>query len=307
MSTRRKMLLLLVILMILPVGSTRAQGGGHPFVAADLNKHAIYKVDADGKIVWEYSAKGAHDIWLLSNGNILFNEGNAAREITPDKHIAWEYVFDAAANPDLAVHSCQRLSNGNTLIAYSGKQTVPGFIEVDSNGTVKLKVEAPAKFTSARLCRKTSEGTYLYAMGANSKTVLEYDAKGVVIRTIKLPFGAYLAVRLPNGNTLIPAHDGHQLLEIDKDDKVVWKIDKDDLPENQLLCVAGVQRLPNGNTVICNWGGHGHLKEQAQILEVTPDKKIVWQVFDWKQFSTPAHVQLLDVPGTAEKEGELLR
>jgi hypothetical protein len=69
---------------------------------------------------------------------------------------------------------------------------------------------------------------------------------------------------------------------------------------------AGFQRLPNGNTVLCNWGGHGHVGKQAQIIEITPDKKVVWQVFDNEKFLTPLHIQLLDVQGDPAR-GQLCR
>ena len=58
--------------------------------------------------------------------------------------------------------------------------------------------------------------------------------------------------------------------------------------------------LANGNIILCNWGGHGHLRGQAQIIEVTPDKRVVWALNDWEHFSTPAHVQVAeDVPVAA--------
>jgi len=113
-------------------------------------------------------------------------------------------------------------------------------------------------------------------------------------------------VRLPDGNTLIACGDAHTLIEVDAHDKVVWRIDENELPGNPLRFVAGVQRLPNGNTVVCNWGGHGHRGKQPQVFEVTRDKKVVWQVFDNKQFRLFSSIHLLDVPGDPTK-GEILR
>ena len=95
-------------------------------------------------------------------------------------------------------------------------------------------------------------------------------------------------------------------IEVDPNDKIVWRIDENDLEGNPLRFVAGLHRLPNGNTVVCNWGGHGHVGQQPQIFEVTPDKKVVWQVYDYKKFSTISNIQVLDVKGDATK-GEILR
>ena len=64
--------------------------------------------------------------------------------------------------------------------------------------------------------------------------------------------------------------------------------------------------MKNGNTVVCNWGGHGHIGEQPQIFEVTRDKKVVWELFDYENFKTLSNVQLLEVKGDVTK-GELLK
>jgi len=64
--------------------------------------------------------------------------------------------------------------------------------------------------------------------------------------------------------------------------------------------------LKNGNTVLCNWGGHGHVGKQTQIIEITPDKEVVWNVFRNNVFATPLHIQLLDVEGDPA-QGELCR
>jgi hypothetical protein len=96
------------------------------------------------------------------------------------------------------------------------------------------------------------------------------------------------------------------VIEVDPQDKVVWSLDENDLPGNPLRFVAGIQRLPNGNTVVCNWGGHGHVGQQPEVVEVTPDKKVVWQVDDYKTFKTISGIQILDVKGDVT-QGEIPR
>jgi len=107
-------------------------------------------------------------------------------------------------------------------------------------------------------------------------------------------------ISLDNGNILAACGDGHTIVEVDRNNKIVWQIKENELDGHPLRFVAGFQRLPNGNTVICNWGRHGHIGKQPQIFEVTPDKKVVWSVFDNKQLGTTAHIQLLDIPGKPE-------
>ena len=144
-----------------------------------------------------------------------------------------------------------------------------------------------------RVGRKTSRGTYLLPYLSENK-VCELDSEGQVIRTIRDVKGPFQAELLDNGNILIGGGSGRQILEVAPDDKVVWKITADELPGEPLKFVAGFQRLANGNTVFVNWAGHVAHAPTAQMLEVTPTKKIVWKFRDWKNFSALSSVRILD-------------
>ncbi len=61
--------------------------------------------------------------------------------------------------------------------------------------------------------------------------------------------------------------------------------------------VYACQRLANGNTVMCNWLGHGQFGKAPHLIEVTPDKKVVWTSADHHAMRAVANVQVLDVPG----------
>ncbi len=121
-------------------------------------------------------------------------------------------------------------------------------------------------------------------------------AAGRIVREISAEM-AFSGIRLSDGNTLIAAGDAHRLIEVDKEGKVVWEIKEKDLPDNPLRFIAGLQRLPNGNTMVCNWGGHGFIGQQPQIFEITRDKRVVGEVYDFKQFGTISGVFMLDVEG----------
>jgi len=274
----------------------------HPFLCADYGGNKICMVNVEGTIEWQVPAERPQDVWRLPNGNILFSYIRGAKEITRDKKVVWAYT---SAKPN-EIHSCQPLPDGRVLI---GELEPCRIIEVDRQGKIakQIPLETATKKIHGRyrLARKTCAGTYLVAF-TSEQLVREYNSDGKVIRVMKTPGGVYGAIRLPNGNTLLACGDGHTLVEVDPDDRIVWQIKEDDLPGNPLRFVAGVQRLPNGNTVIANWGGHGHIGQQPQIVEVTRQKKVVWQVFDYKQFQTISGVMLLDVPGDVTT-GAILR
>ena len=126
------------------------------------------------------------------------------------------------------------------------------------------------------MCRKTPEGTYLVPFTAEG-AVREYDRDGKVVRDFACGPTPVCALRLDNGNTLISA--GGAVTEYDPGGQVMWELTPTDIPDINVAILAGVQRLPNGDTVVCNWNAADDGdKVGAHIFEVTPDKRVVWQV-----------------------------
>ncbi|MBC8870507.1 MAG: hypothetical protein H8E44_13885 [Planctomycetes bacterium] len=274
---------------------------GKAFACADYGGNKICLVDKAGKITWQCPASRPQDVWILPNGNLLFSHLKGAKEITRQKKIVWEYETDEHNE----IHACQPLPDGMVMIAESGPMRI---IEVDREGKIVKQVKLTTKCTRAhgqmRKARKLANGNYLVGQYSDG-VVREYGPTGDIIRDIpqKMAFGG---IRLPNGNTLIATGDAHRIIEVDAEDNVVWEIGENDLPGNPLRFVAGLQRLPNGNTLVCNWGGHGHIGQQPQIFEVTREKKVVGEVFDFTQFNTISGVFATGLTGDATKY-EILR
>jgi hypothetical protein len=155
----------------------------------------------------------------------------------------------------------------------------------------------------------TKAGTYLIAH-LNLGKVVEYDRNWKPIFSVAAP-AAWTAVRLPNGNTLIGGNQHSYVREVNATGETVWEISKDDLPGIPLYVVQEVSRLANGNTLICNWGGplpKSDWDKVVQYIEVTPDKRVVWALHQWKDpdLGPGSLMQLLGEPGAAE-DGDLLR
>ena len=267
----------------------------HPFLCADNGRAMVYRVSEDGKVEWEYPAPGGQDVWQLPNGNVLLTHVRGVKEVTPEKNVVWEY-----RSPDgTEIHNCQPLLDGGVFLVECGTRRL---MELDRAGKPRkeliIEVQTADVHRQVRIARKLANGHYLLALN-KERVVQELDGDGKVVRVIPVPGDPFVAVRLPNGNTLIGCGDGHRVVEVDAKDQVVWQIAENELPGIPLRFVAGVQRLPNGNTVVCNWGGHGHLGKQPLIFEVTPEKKVVWQMADHQQFRAISNVYLLDVPAAA--------
>ena len=68
-------------------------GKGHPFVCTDYTQGKVFVVSAEGEATWEYPAKDCNDVWVLPNGNFLFNTGRGVVEVTRDKRIHFKLNF----------------------------------------------------------------------------------------------------------------------------------------------------------------------------------------------------------------------
>jgi len=288
-----------------------AEQTGRPrrVIAADDSKRTLAEIAADGTVAWRLPVGAIHDLHLLPNGHLLYQDGwTRIVEVDTERRRVWEYDAsrgDNAGKP-VEVHAFQRLADGTTMIVESGPARI---IEVDRDGTirktVKLVVRNPHPHADTRNARKTAAGTYLVAHERDG-VIREYDGDGTVIWEYDVPlfgrekrgghgpeaFGdqAYSAVRLANGNTLIGTGNGHSVLEVNPAGEIVWKVEQNDLPGITLAWVTQVERRPDGNTLIVNCHAG---PAQPQIVEVTPDKRVVWTFKDFATFGNSLPVAVV--------------
>jgi hypothetical protein len=279
------------------------QGERHRFICTDYTQGKVFVYSREGQVQWEWPAKDCNDVWVLPNGNFLFNTGHGVQEV----NIARQVVFNYQSKSE--IYACQRLANGHTFI---GECNAGRLLEVDPSGEVVKEVKLLADGVDGghgymRNARCLPNGHYLVAH-YDAQVVKEYDAQGRVVREIPAAGRPHGVCRLPNGNTLISCGDakgGARVFEVDPQGQTVWQAQGDELPGVSLKFVAGFQRLPNGNTVLANWLGHGQFGRAPQLIEVTPAKQVVWTFADTNTLRTISSVQLLDVSGDVTK-GEIL-
>lgn len=290
-------------------GTTEA---AHRLIVQGNGRLAIVK--ADGQVEWEMPWGGIHDVHVLKNGHIMVQQGSAkVAEIDPQtKQVVWSYDSSKQNGNEgkkVEVHAFQPLDDGRVMIAESG----PGrIIEVDRGGKllkeIKLKVDHPHPHTDTRLVRKLSTGNYLVCHEGDG-VVREYDREGQVAWEYEVPlfgrqpkgghgpeaFGnkCFAAVRLPTGNTLMATGNGHSVLEVTPDKRIVWKIEQHDLPGITLAWVTTLEVLPNGNYIIgnCHAG-----PDQPLLIELDPKtKRVVWMFDRHATFGNDvSNTQILD-------------
>lgn len=269
-----------------------AQPVKHSFVCTDYTQGKVFIVSEEGKAIWEYPAQHCNDVWMLPNGNILFNSGKGVKEVTRKKEVVFQYESKSD------IYACQRLSSGNTFI---GESNSGRLLEVAPNGQIVKQIKlipdsVDAGYAFMRNARKLSNGHYLVAH-YGLDVVRQYNSKGKMVMEFPVKGGPHSVIRLPDGHTLIACsdHNGEpKVVELDTKGLVVWQVLKNDLPGIELKFMTGLQRLPNGNTLMTNWLGHNQYGKAPHAIEVTPDKQVVWTYTDSTFIQTMSSIQLID-------------
>jgi hypothetical protein len=288
--------------------------GQHPMLYAGEGYNTLFVVN-HGKVIWTYSTgKGGEidDVWLMTNGHILYTKMRYVEEITPKKEVVWHY--DAPEGTE--IHSAQPIGLDKVLLVRNG---LPPKAMVFDKAKNALEVEHDLPAISPddpktvhpqfRRVRMTAQGTYLLPFLKMGK-VVEYDRDWKEIWSHEVPT-PWAAVRLKNGNTLMAVEREKLAREVNAKGETVWQFSQADLPPGIVFHnIQTADRLANGNTVIFSSTG-GVKKEERpsiiQVVEVTPDKKVVWVLQDWKNLGPATTAQFLDEPGIPEKPGDLQR
>jgi outer membrane protein assembly factor BamB len=283
----------------------------HPMLYVGENYTKMFLVN-NGKVLWTYqTGKGYEydDVWMLSNGNVLFTRMQYVAEITPDKKVVWRYDCNNSTNADhTEVHTCQPIGLDKVMFVLNGLP--PRLMVVNiKTGAVEVNHELPygQAFNPRnihgqfRRARYTAQGTYLVSYLSESNVVeFDKDFNKIWSYPIRSPWAA---LRLKNCNTLITDEHDSLTREVNPKGETVWEFKSSELPEAYKFADAPqtCTRLASGNTIFCSRGGAG---KGPQLVEITPDKKVVWVLQDWQTLGDATAVQILDDPGIPEIPGE---
>lgn len=257
---------------------------------------------AGNQRLWNHQLDGVHDLHWLPNGNFLTQDGyQKLVELDLKGETVWSYDATkqntGAADEKFEIHSYQRLANGNTVIAESGRSRL---IEVDAAGALlrqfPLAVTKSNAHSDTRLMRRLENGHTLVAHEAD-QVVKEYDAEGKVVWEYAIPlfgkepapghgpeaFGGrcFAALRTTRGTTLITTGNGHSVLEVSAEGKLLWELHQHDLPGIVLAWVTTIDETAAGTLLIgnCHAG-----PENPQIIEINRNKEVLWSFRDFTNF-----------------------
>lgn len=269
----------LALLLACTLEALAAQSG-RPLLFFEYGKgpNRMLEIDSAGKVIWEHKPPSIAVIFqILPNGNVLYAYGGkptGVREVTRKGEEVWNYVSSCPQ-----VLGCERLRNGNTLIAEQGPCRA---VEVDRKGQIvhvtPLTTSQEHYHLQVRNIHKLRNGNILAAHEGEG-AVREVDPSGKVVWEYTGVENAGDAQRLPNGNTLISCGTQKRVIEVTRDKKIAWEFTAKDAPELNLTWASSIQRLKNGNILIGNFL-RGQEGVGAHAFEVTRDKRVVWKWAD---------------------------
>src|SRR3954452_4364067 len=283
-----------------PARQESSQGITHAFLALGAE---TYIEGAEGKVRWSYPAN-TRDGWVLPGGNVLLAvskgkefPGGGVIELTREGKVVFRY-----AGSQSEVNTAQAVGDGRYLLTEAGPR--PRLLEVDQVGKIQVEVPIQAQtkdlHLQTRMARKLPNGNYLVPQLLD-KVVREYTPAGKIAWQAKTPDDPpecwpFTAIRLANGHTLVTCTHANQVIELDKDGHIAWRLTNADLPRPLLKDPCGAQRLPNGNTVITSYGQNP--PGEVKLLEVTHEKKLVWTLSDARPHGIH-EFQILETNGKA--------
>ena len=250
------------------------------------------ELDTRGSIVRQFKPRSIAVIFqLLPNGNIVYAYGGhptGVVEIDPRGETVWNCVSKCPQ-----VLGCERLANGNTLVAEQGPCRV---VEVDPQGVTvhvtNLSTNQTAYHLQVRNVHRLNNANILAAHEGEG-AIREYEPDGKTAWEYTGVTNTGEAIRLENGNTLIAGATQKRLIEVSPDHKIVWEFSADDAPALNLTWVSSVQILKNGNYLVGNFL-RGQERKGAHAFELTRDKRVVWTFADHKQFKSVTTVRAVN-------------
>jgi hypothetical protein len=278
--------------------------GQHPMLYVGENYNRILMTN-EGKVIWTYDTQGGFeldDIWLLSNGNVLYSHMTYIEEITPTKQVVWHYDPPAGSE----IHTCQPIGLDKVMVGMNQDPNPKVMIINTTTKAIELEHTMPdggglPVHGQLRRMRVTANGTYLIAWIAKGK-VIEYDKDFKPIWTFSTP-RPWSVARLHNGNTLIQDETESTCKEVTPQGNVIWSLKKSEIAVPGAMLNGNTQtceRLASGNTVMFI---HSPNAGNLQAVEVTKDKQVVWALEDYKNLGDATSAQFLDEPGIPEVPG----
>lgn len=300
-----RFLVLAFVVTALAARPSVAQETTHSFLACGQK---TYIMGADGKVAWTYPS-ATRDGYVLDDGAVLLTLNKSKRygggavvriDAGGDETLIWK-------GTQSEVNSAQPTADETFVITEAGAK--PRLLEVNAAGEVlvefPLACQTQNHHMQTRMARRLPDGSYLAPHLLNF-AVFHYSPKGEVLGRLdtsapndpehRIHTWPFTAIRHGNGLTLVCCTHGNRVVGFNAAGEIVWTLTNDDLPGNWLQDPCGAQILPNENIVITSYAAGRADRHAPKLIEVTPDKKVVWTYSDGQKTGIH-HFQIISTNG----------
>lgn len=277
----------------------------HRFLACGSQ---TYIMEEDGSKSWTYPS-GTRDGYVTSDDAVVLTlnrsnqyPGGAVVMVSGDgaEKLIWK-------GTQSEINSAQPLADGGFVLTEAGEN--PRLIELDQDGKVRrefaLSCQKENHHMQTRMARKLEDGTYLaphllnfavhhYAADGSLKGKLDTTLPGD--EEHKIHTWPFTAIRHQNEQTLVCCTHGNRVMNFNGSGEVIWMLTNEDLPGEWLQDPCGAQVLPNGNYVITSYAAGRKDPNAPKMIEVTPEKEVVWTYRDGQGHGVH-HFQILSTNG----------
>lgn len=213
------------------------------------HQFGITLIDHDKKILWNYDTPEGfetHTAQLIGNDHVVFiQNGNPAKVFVMNIHtnkVEKEFVLPFKSGTHGQIRHARLTKAGTLLVAHMDLGKV---CEYDINGKQLLSIDVPGVWSAVPLengnILASSNNNFVREIARDGAIVWDYNLTGVTGYRLSNP---QLAVRLPNGNTLInnwfnqwsgKLNAGNlplQAIEVTPGKKIVWALREWTPPSN---------------------------------------------------------------------------
>jgi hypothetical protein len=241
-------------------------------VLAIFDGLGLIKIDESSNLLWAYSGEAHHDLSVAEGGSIyvLTHERTIIPRISPTNQVFEDFitVLDAHGNEIRKVSLFESVANSSYafLLEKAGKKG-----DIFHTNTIEVldgRLE--------HLSETFEAGNVLVSIhGLHAVGVVDLDAEEMVWGMTGSWKFQHQPTLLDNGNILLFDNLGtpgrSSVLEVEPfNGETVWVYQAERPDEFFSFSCGTSERLPNGNTLITE-------SDNGRAIEVTPDKKIVWE------------------------------
>ena len=242
----------------------------------------IVKMNTDSRIIWKKENKAHHDFEVMKNGDIwlLTRKAHIVPEFDEDDPILEDFIVglrpDGTEFFEMSILDAVLKSKYSQLVGEADPRLPPRFRGTVGRGDVLHSNTLEMVLEDSEDVPWMNKGTIITSSPMLCALMAVDTNTGELVWFFKKDFtGQHEPQILENGNIIFFDNHNHtkhsRVVEFDpRTGETAWEYDGS--PDNGFFsqCCSTAYRLPNGNTQIT-------ITDMGKIIEVTPDKEIVWE------------------------------